>query len=267
MTETVRIEKMAWQQFAAAVERCPAAIIPVGALEPHGRHAPLGTDPYIAHEIALRLGEATGALVHPALPVGPMDVGYEFLDLPGAISVDPKIVIDLIVNIGCELHRNGIRRIVLVNGHGPNAAPLTLAAFEIRRKCGAQVGMLDWWSAAGNVVADIKGFGYATHGDEIETSLVLATPHGDEIDLSEAVANPLHLEGLESPERDLYLRKIVFTRKMDHRYVGESGNMGDPCGATAEKGDLIMDATVEVGKLLLDVLERQDHLGGDGDAS
>jgi creatinine amidohydrolase len=262
MAETVRIEQMSWPRFAEAVEQCPAAVVPVGALEPHGCHAPLGTDPYIAHEIALRLGEATGALVHPYLPIGPMDVGYEFLTLPGAISIDPQIVISLVANIGRELRRNGVRSIILVNGHGPNAAPLTLAAFEIRRTCGAQVGILDWWTAAGQVVADIKGFGYATHGDEIETSLVMATPHGDEVRLDDAVVNPPHLDDVEDPERRLYLRKVVFTRKMDERYVGSSGNMGDPLGATAEKGNRIIDATVQLGRELLEVLASQVEADG-----
>jgi creatinine amidohydrolase/Fe(II)-dependent formamide hydrolase-like protein len=148
---------------------------------------------------------------------------------------------------------------VLANGHGPNAAPLTLAAFEIRRTCGAEVGVLDWWTAAGGVVTEIKGFAYATHGDEIETSLVLATPHADEVRLDDAVANPLRLEDVDEKERDLYLRKVVFTRRMDERYVGSSGNMGDPSAATSEKGDRILNATVDLGLALLEVLEAQDQ--------
>jgi creatinine amidohydrolase/Fe(II)-dependent formamide hydrolase-like protein len=47
---------------------------------------------------------------------------------------------------------------------------------------------------------------------------------------------------------------------MDERYVGTSGNMGDPSGATAEKGDRIIAATIEMGRQLLDVLAAQERL-------
>jgi creatinine amidohydrolase len=255
------MEEMSWPEFQEAVEQFPVAIVPVGALEPHGRHAPLGTDPFIADAIAVGLAEATGAIVHPYLPVGPMDVLYEFLHVPGAISIDAEVVISLVVNVGRELVRNGVKQIVLVNGHGPNAAPLTLAAFRIRRESGAYVGVLEWWSAAGDVVNQIKGFAYATHGDEIETSLAMASDVGDHVFLENAVVNPLHLEGLDADERELYLRKLTFTRRMDERYVGTSGNMGDPTRATAEKGRQIILATVEVGKKLISVLASQDADG------
>lgn len=252
----LRIECMTWPQFEEAVQRFPGAVVPFGAIEPHGRHAPLGTDPFIAEEIALRVGAETGALVHPYLPLGPMDLLYGFLDIPGALSIDADVVTQVAVNIGLELARNGVKQIVFANGHGPNAAPLTIAAFRIKREAGVQVGVLDWWSAAGETVAEIKGFAYASHADEIETSLVMATGHGGLVRIEDAVHNPRKLEGLPEPERELYLKKIVFTREMDERYVGTSGNMGDPSRASADAGNKIIDATVEVGKKLFVALQQ-----------
>lgn len=257
MIDTVRIEQMTWPQFADAVKAMPAAIVPIGAIEPHGRHAPLGSDLYIAQEIALRLGTQTGALVHPAVPIGTMNLGYTFLEFPGAISIEAKVIVGLITNIGVELHRNGVQQIALVNGHGPNATPLTVAAFEIHERCGAEVGILDWWTASGKTIAEIKGFSYATHADEIETSLVLATEHGDEVFLDEAVINSPEARDVPEEERQLYIQKVPFTRRMDSRYVGTSANMGDPSKATVETGQRLIDETVRVGVRLLAVLKAQ----------
>jgi creatinine amidohydrolase len=256
----LRLDEMPWPEVTTAVERGAPALIPIGAIEAHGRHAPLGTDVFIAEELARRLAEKSGAVIFPPLPLGTLEDGYEFGYFPGSVSVKSRILIDVVASVGLELCRNGFRRIVIVNGHGPNGVALSAAAFQIYREGGAQVGVLDWWSAANDTVKEIKGFSYGTHADEIETSIVMASKHGHLVDLHAAVINSTTLDLLDSSEKDLYIRKITFTRKLDERWVGESGNMGDPSKATAEKGQRILDETVEVGLKLLDVLAVQEHV-------
>lgn len=237
-------------------------MVPVGAVEPHGRHAPLGTDVFIALEMAQRLAERSEGFVFPPLPLGTLDVLYEFRSLPGCLSVDPDVLIAVVTNVGTELGRQGFTRIVLVNGHGPNGPPLIIAAFQIRKRCGAQVGVLDWWTTAASVVSDIKGFTWGTHADEIETSIVMATESGHLVNLDLAVTNPPRLDDLDEVEKSLYIQKVPFTRTLDERYVGQSGNMGDPSKGTAEKGERILEEAVAAGLKLLDVLALQRRLAG-----
>jgi creatinine amidohydrolase/Fe(II)-dependent formamide hydrolase-like protein len=88
----------------------------------------------------------------------------------------------------------------------------------------------------------------------------MASAEGHLVDLSAAVVNSRTLEALSEGEAALYRAKILFTRTLDERWIGESGNMGDPTRATAANGDRLMRRTVETGLKLLDVLaEQQRH--------
>jgi creatinine amidohydrolase len=158
-----------------------------------------------------------------------------------------------------------VRRLVFVNGHGPNAAVLGIAAYGIREAAGVEVGLLEWWTTSDEEIKAIKGFSFATHGDEIETSLVMATAEGRTVNLAEAVVNSTTLEGLTPGESALYRAKVPYTRTWDERWIGTSGNMGDPTKATAEKGDRIMQRAVEVGLQLLEVLAEQQRRAKRGD--
>jgi creatinine amidohydrolase len=257
MTRTRRIDLLAWSEVAERLKESDLAIVPVGALEPHGHHAPLGTDTFIAAEIADRLAEATNGLIFPPLPLGAMNVVYDFRSLPGTVSIDPRVLIELYTNIGVELGRSGVNRLVLVNGHAGNTPILGIVAYQIRERAGVQVGILEWWATSEAEIRDIKGFTFASHADEIETSVVMATAEGSCVDLARAAVNSTTLEALTTDEADLYRAKIPFTRVLDERWIGRSGNMGDPTKATAEKGERIIRQAVKVGVQLARVLAQQ----------
>lgn len=252
-----RMDLMSVDEIEQALKATDVAIVPVGAIEPHGRHAPMGSDTFIALEIAERLAEACGGLVFPPIPFGNINLGYDFRYMPGTISLDSKLLIDLHRNIGTELARSGFRRLVFVNGHAPNASILNIAAFEIRDQADMEVGVLEWWTCAPAVIEDIKGFNFASHGDEIETSLIMATGGRDYVDLSRADVNSRTLEDITPEELALYKAKVPFTRTLDKRWIGRSGNMGDPTRAKAADGDRIIKRTIEVGLELLTVLAQQ----------
>jgi creatinine amidohydrolase len=252
-----RIDLLPWQELEPGTLSTDAVIVPIGCVEPHGRHAPLGTDTFIANGIAELVAVATGALVFPAIPLGTLDVLYDFRSAPGAISLDSRVLLDVYTNIGTELIRQGFKRILFVNGHSGNAPLLQIAAFDIKDRAGGQVGVLDWWSAAREIIDEIKGHSWGTHADEIETSILMAAAGEHLVDLSKAVANSKGLADLGDDERSLYQQKILFTRILDERWVGESGNMGDPSLATVEHGRRILTRTVEVAQQILLVLEEQ----------
>lgn len=252
-----RIEFMSCDEAGEAIASSRIGIIPVGALEPHGRHAPLGADTFIANAIAERLAEAINAVVFPPMPLGAMNVIYDFRYLPGTISIDPGLLIALYTNIGTELARSGVERLIIVNAHGPNSPMLNVAAYQIRDKAAVEVGILEWWTTAEEQIKEIKGFGFGCHGDEIETSLMLATPESEFVSLSHAQINSPTLEQLSKRESALYRAKVPFTRTWDERWIGTHGNMGDPTRATKEKGEKIIARAVQIGIELAEVLSEQ----------
>ncbi|MDB5597907.1 MAG: arfB [Hyphomicrobiales bacterium] len=259
MTVTRELDKLSWkavERYLAEAGDLSVALVPVGAVEAHGEHAPLGTDHFISQEIALRIAERVNALVFPRLPLGVLDVGYVFDYLPGSVGVRAETLAAVATDVGCQLARGGFRRVVFVNGHGPNTAPLTLAAFNVHRETQAQSAVIDWWTTAGDIITEIKGFNYGNHADRIETSLVLTTSSAGLVDLTKAVANSQTLDGVDAREKEIYLKKIPYTHRFDERWVGTSGNMGDPSLATAKDGERIVAQAVGTGVQVLEVLER-----------
>ena len=65
-----RFERLLPNQIAAEMARCPLIFLPVGPLEWHGPHLPLGTDALIAYQVALRVANQVGGVVLPALYCG-----------------------------------------------------------------------------------------------------------------------------------------------------------------------------------------------------
>ena len=133
----VRLQWMRPEEVVAERERCPVVYLPIGPLEWHGPHLPLGTDPLQAEHIALTLAQRTGGVVHPTLYIGtererPPDVlrnlgfnGDEWIvgmDFPGNSLRSyyyPEDAFALIVRFTLDqLAAQGYKLIVLSNGHG-----------------------------------------------------------------------------------------------------------------------------------------------------
>lgn len=134
---------------------------------------------------------------------------------------------------------------------------ISIAAYEMRERAAVEAGVLEWGIGALAEIEDIKGFNFASHGDKIETSLVLASEARQYVDLDAAVINSRTLEGITPRELSVYKAKVPFTRTLDERWVGRSGIMGDPTRATAAHGDRIIRRTVDMGLELLEVLVQQ----------
>lgn len=250
------IDHLSWDEVQAHLGTNDAVIVPIGSVEPHGRHAPLGTDTFIAAEIADRLAAETGSLVFPALHLGALNIVYDFRGHPGGVAIDPGVLIDLYTEVGIGLARAGFRRIVFANAHGPNSPLLAVAAYRIRDAAEVEVGVLEWWAVASDEVKAFKGVTHGTHADQVETSLLLATANGSDVRLERAV--PQQDRPTLSPAQErLYHLKVTFTRTWDDRWVGDSANMGDPTKARVEPGDRILAQVTEVGVTLLEALAEE----------
>ena len=114
----VKMEEMTALEFKDAVAKSSAtAIIPIGVLEKHGTHLPLGTDLLDVRQVALTAAEKEYAIVFPPYIFSQI---FEAKHQPGTIAYSEKVIWDVLQETCDELHRNGIKKIVLVNGHGGN---------------------------------------------------------------------------------------------------------------------------------------------------
>jgi creatinine amidohydrolase len=115
---SVRYEELTSPDFARAVARSGGTcIVPLGILEKHGPHLPLGTDLIDCREVSLRAAAAEYTIVFPPYFAGQI---FEAKHQPGTIAYGSRMMLDLLQQTCDELARNGIKKIILVNGHGGN---------------------------------------------------------------------------------------------------------------------------------------------------
>lgn len=113
-----RWDELTASDWPQALERSAATcILPIGILEKHGPHAPLGSDLIHVREWSARATRKEYAVVFPDYFYGQI---YEALHQPGTFALPPRVVWDMLEATCDEIGRNGFKKIVIVNGHGGN---------------------------------------------------------------------------------------------------------------------------------------------------
>lgn len=107
--------------ISSQIQKSKVALLPVGAVEAHGPHLPLGTDNFLAEEIAKKLSATTNGLILPTLPYGQV---WSLGDFPGSLTISNQTLTNLVTEIGESLFRQGFRIFVLINGHYGNSVAL-----------------------------------------------------------------------------------------------------------------------------------------------
>lgn len=226
--------------------RTPVLLLPVGAVEPHGPHAPLRTDQLISAGMCTRAAErlagddALRVLVLPTLHYGVTDFGAPF---PGGVSVSPDTLRALVGDVCRSLRRQGLGRIVVVNNHFEPAHVAALRAATAE----AGVAYLDLLRRAAVARLTDEFRSGSCHAGQYETSLVLA----DRPDLVDtALMRELPAVEVDMPAAMSAGRANFADMGMDRAYCGT------PAGATAAEGkstfdtltDLLVELIREVGR-------------------
>jgi creatinine amidohydrolase len=183
----------------------PLLLVPVGALEQHGPHLPLGTDTTVATTVAGRTGL-------PATPPIAFGASGEHEAFPGTVSIGTEVLAAVLVEIGRSASR-WAGRLCFVNGHGGNL-PALVTATRLLRAEGRDVA----WHSCGVPDAD-------AHAGRHETSLMLALAPDD-------VRPELAAAGNTAPLREL----MPAIRAGSLASVSPNGVLGDPTGASAGEG-------------------------------
>ncbi len=219
-----------WEATGGDIDRLDLSImfLPVGAVERHGKHLPLGTDTFTALYVAERVAEKVGGVVLPPVWYG---VCMGMREHRGTFDIGQVSLAHYVRDVLVEAWRNGAKLVIVINGHGGNTQALHYAAKEAALSTDLAVVVVDWWrDLAGELRTQL--FEKPGHAGEDETSAMLAIRE-DLVDMASA-------ESYEAPRPPLR----VYSKKLDtdlYRYA----LTGDASRASKEKGEEWLNAIVE----------------------
>lgn len=222
---------------AVAETRFDLAVLPWGATEAHNYHLPYATDviqcDHVAAESA-RLAWSRGARV-VVLPTVPFGVQTGQLDIPFCLNVNPTTQLALLQDLARSLLGHGVRRLMILNGHGGNDFRAIIRELQPRVP-ELFLCVVNWWSCV-----DARPF-FAVPGDhagELETSVVMHVAPELVLPLSEAG------DGSERKARVAGLREGWAWAPRRWTSISTDTGVGDPSAATAEKGAAFFGAVTE----------------------
>ncbi len=221
------------------------AVLPVAAVEQHGPHLPLHVDATLLQGVIdAALPQLPADL--PALFLPPQNVGFstEHTAFPGTLTLSPATVIALWTELGACVARAGVKKLLLLNGHGGQVSVMDIVARELRQQCGLLVYSASWFSlplpdaVQGLFSAEEHRFGI--HAGEIETSMMLH--------LAPQTVRMEHAAQWRSSSQDRAERYAVLgngrSAKMGWAMQDyhPAGAVGNAAGATADKGRAVVEA-------------------------
>jgi creatinine amidohydrolase len=229
----MRLAELTSARLEQLRERRPVALWPVGAVEPHGPHAPLGTDTLISVGMCERAAERLTdppAVVLPPLPLGVTRYGAAFA---GAIGIGEATLRAIVLDVAAAVAAQGFRRLVVVNNHFEPEQVATL------RDAAAEAGAL-YLDLVRRRNAQRLGDEFrrgSCHAGRYETSLVLAD--APQLVDREAMA--------ELPAFELDMPAAIAAGRTDFVAMGmERAYCGAPAEASAEEGRATFETLTEL---------------------
>jgi creatinine amidohydrolase len=216
-----------------------AAVLTFGATEPHNYHMPYGTDNIQVQLVGRRACErayrkGANVLLLPNVPFG---VNTNHMQIPGglSLSVTPTTLLKIISDIVESLSHHGVRKLLLLNGHGGNE--LKPLARELHHRTDVFICVCDWFHMAADQFSKIfKSPG--EHADEVETSMGLAF-------FPELMKMEQAGSGAKKATRFAAIEKGWISISRPWHLLTEDTGVGDPSAATAEKGRKLMEILTE----------------------
>lgn len=247
--DKVLIERMSWTEFEQAMKETDVVIIPVGSLEEHGPHNPLGVDIHAAAYCAELIGQKARVPVAPVMPFGD---ARGLLGFPGTVSIDTELLRQVLVAYAESFIRHGAKRFLFINGHGGNVPALAMAAGDLYDKHGCVSLFTEWWVTLPEINPD---WPCDDHGGYFETSFMMGV-NASLVEMSRA-QKPPETASLTAGMVGGKFRgvRIPLPIPLDKRQ--KMGNMGrPPAGASEEVGKAMIDAYVDYNVGLVEELKK-----------
>lgn len=228
---SLKLHNLTWPEVAEFVERgVGGALLPVGATEQHGPHLGCGVDTEIASQLA-DAAITKDWLLLPALPYG-CSIGHSHR-WPGTLALQPKTLIDLVTDLGDWVFAMGLRRLVLLNAHVTNFAPLRCALEILRaRHDGFMVALVNTAEITEEVHATHCADGDDWHANCAETALLMK--------LNPAMVRKEKIDAADDPDRT---GGCLFAHPVNRTSL--NGVTGKPSDASPEKGAQLFELMTE----------------------
>ena len=228
---------------ADVFDSAEVAVLPTGSTEQHGPALPLGMDHMAAQAFARSAADREDTVVLPTIPVG---VSVHHRQFDGTLYVSEDTFEAYVEETIASLAEHGLRKVVIVNGHGGNTGALRRAARTLRDDRTAFAPPWNWWDA----VADLSESLFdeaGGHADAMESS-VLWHVRADLVRCDE-------LQAAEGGASDAW-GEVVHGAALGFDTIdfSESGAVGKPTQADPEKGAKLFEAGSEELHSLIDWL-------------
>lgn len=162
-----------WEQVEEYLKVEDRVLLPIGSTEQHGTRGIFGTDALIPEALCEKLGEKENVLVAPSLNYG---MAEHHMAFPGTVTLSASALMMVVSDILSSFARHGLNRILIVNGHGGNDAPVHSALSEICSEIPElKVQYRNWYKMPGVVKLAEELFGdkEGHHGTPSEVSVTM----------------------------------------------------------------------------------------------
>ncbi len=241
-----KLEEFNQHDFTEA--KIDKAIVAFGSCESHGEHLPFGTDTFVAYDIASEVaGRLDNTVVVPPLWYG---MSHHYRHKPMNISISSETLIKVYKEVLQSLIHWDIKKILIINGHDGNIAPIEIAARDVKiENPSVGIAFLDaWWEVAGKLLPKdtFEVWDGLGHGGEGETSIALAMfPKLVDKSRSKRMI----------PDMDPHVKLIWnFDELTDY------GSSGDPGKATLEKGQKMKQVLIDYVVDFVNRMDKQDWM-------
>lgn len=135
-----RLWDMSWKEAEETFKKSDTVILPTGTLHGHGP-TPISIDSSSVEKLADEVGKRTGLMVLPVVAYGDNEKMFRY---PGSIAIRASVLEAYYTDICQSLYRNGVRKVIVLNGHGGNREALIRTGRNVR-ELGMMLAILEWW--------------------------------------------------------------------------------------------------------------------------
>jgi creatinine amidohydrolase len=252
---TVFLGEMTNPEVEAFLEKNHTIIVPTGATEQHGPHAPLLTDVLIPQEIARRAAPRIGALVAPPINYA---LSYPHVGFKGLVHIRIPTFMAMIEDLCVAFASTGFKRIIFLNGHYDNTYAIAYACANAADKLSKDVKAfpINYWDAlTPEEVAEFSTLKTGLHANLAETSAILAI-NPDLVDMDRANAEFPPFPDFTVTNTGPVHTAFFFTAPGSVYWATKSGTWGDARQSTPAIGERYIEAGVRSTLLVLDNIER-----------